>query len=390
MDIRDIFRESSEKLLSEFRKASRIKHPGGMGSLREEAFKDFLREHLPGRYAIGQGEVITPENRVSGQLDVVIYDSTHCPTLIKSPSHSVYPIESVYGALSIKSHLDSAELQEAYNNITSLKSIIIKRGFTQASTEGILTGMSHPVPVTGIVAYDANRSLDAIASQAASLDAALPDLTLRPDFIAVLDHGIVGPREPLRGSFNDYKLPESRERIVELRRTGRHTLYRVYLQIIREFNTITLRPPDLHAYDDMPRLVGKYRVKRHDRFVKELVGQQRVCRLNEAAIREIVSNSKPTSRRRNFMNTFAQIPDGAEGLFNLDDTVYEYNPGALPPLSPTALVADASGRIEFGQSVFQPVPLWIDGREYFVDVSSFATSYFEEISDFSADELLAE
>ncbi len=75
MDIRNIFKEISEQLLSEFRKTAEVNHPGGKGDLREDSFRKFLSDYLPKRYAVGRGEVITPENRVSGELDIVIYDT---------------------------------------------------------------------------------------------------------------------------------------------------------------------------------------------------------------------------------------------------------------------------------------------------------------------------
>jgi hypothetical protein len=101
LDIRIVFKEISDQLLSEFRKITQVTHSGGKGDLREVAFRDFLRDYLPARYAVGTGEVITPENRHSPELDIIIYD----PALIRSPSHAVYTIESVYGAISMKSHL---------------------------------------------------------------------------------------------------------------------------------------------------------------------------------------------------------------------------------------------------------------------------------------------
>jgi hypothetical protein len=51
------------------------------------------------------------------------------------------------------------------------------------------------------------------------------------------------------------------------RKTRRHTLLRLYMEILRELNTIALSPFDLSKYDDMPRLVGNYRVRRHDSFI---------------------------------------------------------------------------------------------------------------------------
>jgi hypothetical protein len=43
VDIRNIFKEVSDQLLSEFRKSSEVIHAAGKGDLREDAFRDFLR-----------------------------------------------------------------------------------------------------------------------------------------------------------------------------------------------------------------------------------------------------------------------------------------------------------------------------------------------------------
>ncbi len=112
------------------------------------------------------------------------------------------------------------------------------------------------------------RSLEAIAEQAKCLAIVLEDTLLMPDFIAVIGQGIIGNRMPLRGECNQYKPVENFQELVELRKTGRHTLLRLDMQILRELNTITLRPLDLHDYDNMPRLIGKYRVRKRNRLIR--------------------------------------------------------------------------------------------------------------------------
>jgi hypothetical protein len=72
MDVRQIFIAASEELLAKYRTTSSIAHPGGKGIVREDHFEAFLRERLPQRYSVGKGEVVTPENQVSGQLDLVV------------------------------------------------------------------------------------------------------------------------------------------------------------------------------------------------------------------------------------------------------------------------------------------------------------------------------
>ncbi len=391
MDIRKIFEAVSDQLLASFKKSSVVNHPGGKGEIREAAFRDFLKDYLPQRYAVGSGEVISSDNRVSPELDIVIYDPLYCPTLVKSKSHSVYPEESVYGAVSVKSHLNSGELKDAYENISRFKNIISRENFVYQPHSGMSVGFAYPLPVTCIVAFAANRSLEAIAEQVIALDKELPDLTLRPDFVAVIGQGIVGPREPLRAEFNQFKLPDDLDSLVGLRKTGRHTLLRLYMQILRELNALTLRPLELQKYDEMPRLIGDHRVGRHNRFVRvSLDGTEtkRVIRFNEAAIREIVSKSKLVSLKQHYLNYIGHIPHGIE-VDNTDAVIYEYNPKDLPPMNFSSLKLNESGIPVLSSPAFQPIFLTIDGNQYAVDIGSLSDEHFDEDDDFTADELLS-
>jgi hypothetical protein len=394
VDIRNIFKEVSEQLLSEFRKTSGVTHPVGKGDLREHAFRDFLGEYLPTRYGVGRGQVITPDNRVSGQLDIVIYDPLHCPRLIASVSHSIYPVESVYGAISMKSNLDSEELKDGYQNIASLKAILPQHGFSHSPTDGMAIGMARPMPVTGIVAYGSNRSLEAIASQVEALDRQCSDITLRPDFVAVIGQGIIAAREPLRGSFNQYKLPDEIESLAALRKTGRHTLLRLYMQILREMNALTLRPLDLHDYDKMPQVIGPYRVGRYAKFVMFPVDGSpktgRVVTLTEKGVDEIVSQAKQVTLQQHLKNTVGEIaPNVEESGLNPNVVVYEYNPKNLPPIDPANMKMGEDGGVYSGAPAFQPLPLEIDGKNYAVDVSSLADDHLEDDPDFTVDELMS-
>jgi hypothetical protein len=270
---------------------------------------------------------------------------------------------------------------------------LLKSGFAHSAHPGTTVGLANPVPVTGIVAYDANRTLDAIAAQVKELDRNCADIQLRPDFVAVIGQGIIAPRTPLRGEFNSYQLPSDPEQLVEVRKTGRHTLLRLYMQILRELNTLILRPLDLHLYDDMPRLVGPYRVRRHDRFVRSKIDaseQRGVYRLNEVAIKEIVSNSKPVTFRQHLLNQVGAIPLGVEQLgWDLDSIVYEYNPNNHPPISLDSIKRDTNGRLYITEPPFQAVSLEIDGKMYAVDLSALKAEHFDNNPDFTPDELMS-
>jgi hypothetical protein len=393
MDVRKSFTAVSKRLMADFEATEEVKHTGGRGTLREEALKDFLQSRIPKRYAVGAGEVVTPDNRTSGQLDVVIFDDFRFPRLSIGDPHSVFPVEGVYGAISVRSSLESNDLQETYQNIVSLKEILPTGGVQHRNNSGFAWGMHHPIPVTGIFAYRCRRSLEAVAAQAKELDSGLSDIRLRPDFIVVSDEGIIGPREPLRGSFNSYNLPSDRDLLVLLRKTGRHTLLRFYMQIISELERIELSPFDLRKYDEMPRLVGRHRVKGGDRFLSsgaKKEGQQLVRRLNAVAIEQILRDSVVVTVRDLNLHQFGFIPpqpNQIEEFFASE--IFEYNPKHLPPIPIESITFDEFGKPLVSEPYFSPTFINIDGKDYAVDTGSFSDEHFEQNPDYTAEELFA-
>ena len=79
MDLYKVFESISIQLIAEFNKSSQVKHSGGMGDLREDAFRDFRREYLSRGYGVGRGAFITSENFTSGELAILFYDNDLCP-----------------------------------------------------------------------------------------------------------------------------------------------------------------------------------------------------------------------------------------------------------------------------------------------------------------------
>lgn len=394
MDLRALFAETGIQLLSEFRKAAQAGHMGGRGTLREDAFGRFLDDHLPGRYSVGRGEIVSALNEKSGQIDVIIHDPSRCPVLLRSPSHGLFPIESVFGVVSIKSDLDSTQLAEAYANIRSAKQLVNPKSFTVAAN-GFARGVGSPQPVGVVFSYQSSRSLEAIAKQAASLDEGLDDLKLRPDFIVVLDKGIVGPRAQIRGDFNSFGLPTDPLNLTRVRKTGRNTLLRTYLQLLAELNPLELRDLDLTAYLNMPERIGNFLVKRPN-FVRHPIDaafpkDAKVTRISKTGLQKIVSHCRKigaVSGEQHLRNTLvvdlAVFPDKYR-----KGSVFEYNPNALPPLDPTNIKM-VGGKPVMPAGCFRPLQLQIDGAAYAIDVSALNEEDFEERTDIDVDELFAE
>jgi Domain of unknown function (DUF6602) len=331
MDVRLLFYNASKKLMVDFEtSAQSATHMGGRGSLREDAFINFLRAHLPQKYKVGRGEVFTSENQSSGQLDVILYDEQNCPSFLQAESHGAFPIEAVYGAISVKSDLTSGELKDAYLNIASLKRITPKNPVWHPRNQGFRTAANSPTPVTGVFAYRASRSLEAVQKQVQTLDQELDDISLRPDFVAIAEVGFVGPAIPLRGSLNKFHLPMA-EDLGSLHKSGRSTIFVLMMNLYRELRTIILNPFDFLEYRNMPKLVGKHRVE-HGDIVRD---GTRIIFVNERGVELLLEKSKQVTIRDVELHRFGTLT-GLVPPELLDQVVYEYNPLNLPPFAEIA------------------------------------------------------
>ena len=96
-------------------------HPGEFGTYRETIVIEFLRFITPRSLAITNGFVITPNNKVSSQCDIIIYDINSIPLVQDSNKDKFIPIESVVAIGEIKSTLTLIELKNALSKLSKVK-----------------------------------------------------------------------------------------------------------------------------------------------------------------------------------------------------------------------------------------------------------------------------
>jgi hypothetical protein len=97
-----------------------LDHAGQKGSALEKFVANTLKRHLPENIAISEGIVISSDGDISGQLDLIIYDSS-APKFFDNGSTKVIPVEYVYAIVEIKSSLDSSLLDEIFEKHRKIK-----------------------------------------------------------------------------------------------------------------------------------------------------------------------------------------------------------------------------------------------------------------------------
>jgi len=101
-------------------------HNGEKGRLNESHLKNVLYRHLPKKFGLGTGFIVsstTINNTDNPQIDIIIYDQLTNAPLYTSDAFSIFPIESVYGYIEVKTTLTKAELKHALITNAKIRSI---------------------------------------------------------------------------------------------------------------------------------------------------------------------------------------------------------------------------------------------------------------------------
>lgn len=149
--------------LNEVRKT--FKHSGNKGTSIENIFGNFIRQYLPRRLEIGNGEIIDSFSNRSGQVDIVIVSEDH-PFTFSPNRPGLFFIEGILSVGEIKTVLTSKELNKTLVNSILYKSLKTTHGvgsITYANESDIKRYYEHP-PFF-LFCYESQLSLTTIKSK---------------------------------------------------------------------------------------------------------------------------------------------------------------------------------------------------------------------------------
>ena len=110
-------------LINEFEEARRATTPQLIGEAIETPVRKRLEQVLPRGISVGSGCVIDSYGNCSRQQDVVLYERGVCPvfSINDTPQSTYYPCEGVMAVIEVKSTVASAELEDSFEKIASVK-----------------------------------------------------------------------------------------------------------------------------------------------------------------------------------------------------------------------------------------------------------------------------
>jgi hypothetical protein len=189
-DLADLFSRIEATMVAKINEAGFIKHSGDKGENREHILREFLKTHLPKRYGVTKGEILTKEGQRSHAVDIIIYDALNCPVLY-SEQTAIVPIEGVYGIIEVKSRLSKAEFQDAARKIESFKRLA-PRELAVVRTREYVTVSRASRPFGVVLGYmlDGN-SLESLKKNFGELNHEIHDVNYFTNLVVVLGEGLL-------------------------------------------------------------------------------------------------------------------------------------------------------------------------------------------------------
>lgn len=120
--IKEFVYSFSNEADSLFYSEEKLFHPAEYGRYRERLAKNLLKPILKGRFEIEDGFVITSNEDVSTQCDLIIFDFENTP-IVRNETARFFPVENVVGIGEIKSNLSKQEFIKALNKLAKIKSL---------------------------------------------------------------------------------------------------------------------------------------------------------------------------------------------------------------------------------------------------------------------------
>lgn len=123
MKMLEVLKANSQILNAKLESSRLYEHNGLKGTCREEDLINVIRDCIPECYGMKSGQIFSDNDKMSKQIDVVIYDNVFSNYFKKDSSAYLFPCESVYGSIEVKTILDEKSFKEAIENIKSVREL---------------------------------------------------------------------------------------------------------------------------------------------------------------------------------------------------------------------------------------------------------------------------
>ncbi len=370
MEIKNIFNLISQKMMAEFNISAAFNHHGVRGDYREDALKSFLENgKLPKQYKLGNGEIISSYSQTSRQTDLIVYDNNKSIIFQASDSIQIYPIETIYGIIEVKSKLSKQKLNEGLENIKSLKQMYSPSYISKKLGSTSIVTYANTPPFGVIFAYDlGGNSLDSLVENLREWCSKNP-ASVWPNMICILNQGLILFKEGLKDTLHSNEITN------ECTPFGLHfkqdSLFEFTSRLISLCSARTVEVFDISQYSDIGQIVDGLRVKGIRRWKSKDDPSKQFC-LKPDFIKKVYAECKvQISNKELMIKRFGNIP-GLELLeHDAKKLIYLYNPEnyeGLGDISSTSFPSpeDLMAAIQSDKNISNGFFMYINENSYFV------------------------
>lgn len=247
-----------------------IEHMGLRGSCRENILREYIRQLLPQKFAVGNGIITDVNGTQSKQQDFFVYDAFNSPVFLHMESSCIIPVESVYATVEVKSILTKETLKQSIENIRSVKQLdvtVLKNSIFFPNQYNFILGT--------VFSYSSDSAIETVAQNIDELCREIPK-EQQPSVICILDKGLIVNilKERVREIVT---IPSESTTWGVIKNTKEINFYLFYLILQQHLNTTINFPPNLlkyaeetHAIDNIQIIIPKNLIP-DDMFIE--VGQ---------------------------------------------------------------------------------------------------------------------
>jgi hypothetical protein len=159
-----------------------LTHGSSVGSIREQAIRDFLESHLPALVSVTSGQIFDTHDTLSKQQDVILV-MKGVPRLPFASGIDLVYAEGVVATIEVKSALSAPKLKDIGESIRSVRALARPIWSTTSF------GVNHRWPETKILSSVVTYGGSALSTMQAML--ASMDEDTRPDILLDLSKGLL-------------------------------------------------------------------------------------------------------------------------------------------------------------------------------------------------------
>ena len=120
-DLAQHFEKIGMELKAQAQQSSILSNPSGIGTDREEIYRDFLERHLPNTCDVFLGGyVFDMEGRKSNQIDIIVTAGATPRFVMSDDNRHIAPLEGTIATVECKSRLDTASLKDSLEKCASI------------------------------------------------------------------------------------------------------------------------------------------------------------------------------------------------------------------------------------------------------------------------------